>query len=352
MTITYNDHELEVTNEGLVPLAKLAKTMGYSGSQALKGIIKDDVEVSTQFNDRGMKTNYLSLDDFLSFAETHKMHLPRVKDFVEHVRSSEPLAVSQIVDVDDGATLFDFDGDIVRVVLEDGEPWFVLKDVCDVLGLTNPSMVRHNLDEADLSSTEVMYENRRSQWVTTVNESGLYDVILDSRKPQAKRFRRWVTSEVLPSIRKDGGYIQGQEDMTGEELMLKAMEFAKSRIERLEREAEQNRPKVEFAENVEATDSTITLTEMAQILNSSVCEASKFSLPRTLIEYGYLYRKPVNGIVLPIKKYVDQGLFEVKETGYWSNYTEEWVPSLQTRVTGKGQIYFVRKFNSGELEIV
>ncbi|OFN36573.1 hypothetical protein HMPREF2562_04535 [Corynebacterium sp. HMSC077G07] len=73
-----------------------------------------------------------------------------------------------------------------------------------------------------------------------MNESGLYDVILDSRKPQAKRFRRWVTSEVLPSIRKDGGYIQGQEDMTGEELMLKAMEFAKSRIERLEREAETN----------------------------------------------------------------------------------------------------------------
>lgn len=351
MTITYNDHELEVTNEGLVPLAKLAKTMGYSGSQALKGIIKDDVEVSTQFNDRGMKTNYLSLDDFLSFAETHKMHLPRVKDFVEHVRSSEPLAVSQIDDVDDGATLFDFDGDIVRVVLEDGEPWFVLKDVCDVLGL-RPDNVKPRLHKDDHCTTGVTDRLGRSQRVTTVNESGLYDVILDSRKPQAKRFRRWVTSEVLPSIRKDGGYIQGQEDMTGEELMLKAMEFAKSRIERLEREAEQNRPKVEFAENVEATDSTITLTEMAQILNSSVCEASKFSLPRTLIEHGYLYRKPVNGIVLPIKKYVDQGLFEVKEMCYWDSYQKALIPTLQTRVTGKGQIYFVRKFNSGELEIV
>nr|WP_141744773.1 BRO family protein [Corynebacterium sp. HMSC077G07] len=127
-----------------------------------------------------------------------------------------------------------------RVVLEDGEPWFVLKDVCEVLGLGNITWVSNRLNEDDLSTTKVTDRLGRSQRVTTVNESGLYDVILDSRKPQAKRFRRWVTSEVLPSIRKDGGYIQGQEDMTGEELMLKAMEFAKSRIERLEREAETN----------------------------------------------------------------------------------------------------------------
>ncbi|MEB2596596.1 MULTISPECIES: Bro-N domain-containing protein [Corynebacterium] len=126
-----------------------------------------------------------------------------------------------------------------RVVLEDGEPWFVLKDVCDVLGIRNPSDVKRNLNEPDKGLGSI-YTPGGKQQVTVVNESGLYDVILDSRKPQAKRFRRWVTSEVLPSIRKDGGYIQGQEDMTGEELMLKAMEFAKSRIERLEREAETN----------------------------------------------------------------------------------------------------------------
>ncbi|WP_246819326.1 BRO family protein [Corynebacterium sp. HMSC077G07] len=112
--------------------------------------------------------------------------------------------------------------------------------MCEVLGLGNITWVSNRLNEDDLSTTKVTDRLGRSQRVTTVNESGLYDVILDSRKPQAKRFRRWVTSEVLPSIRKDGGYIQGQEDMTGEELMLKAMEFAKSRIERLEREAETN----------------------------------------------------------------------------------------------------------------
>ena len=112
--------------------------------------------------------------------------------------------------------------------------------MCDVLELKLPHQVADRLHEDDRDTITVTDRLGRSQRVTTVNESGLYDVILDSRKPQAKRFRRWVTSEVLPSIRKDGGYIQGQEDMTGEELMLKAMEFAKSRIERLEREAEIN----------------------------------------------------------------------------------------------------------------
>lgn len=104
--------------------------------------------------------------------------------------------------------------------------------------MDSPHKVANRLHEDDRNSIPVTDRLGRSQRVTTVNESGLYDVILDSRKPQAKKFRRWITSEVLPSIRKDGGYIQGQEDMTGEELMLKAMEFAKSRIERLEREAE------------------------------------------------------------------------------------------------------------------
>lgn len=104
---------------------------------------------------------------------------------------------------------------------------------------TTTSNASRRLDSRD-KGVRTVHTLGGKQQVTTVNESGLYDVILDSRKPQAKRFRRWVTSEVLPSIRKDGGYIQGQEDMTGEELMLKAMEFAKSRIERLEREAEIN----------------------------------------------------------------------------------------------------------------
>lgn len=112
--------------------------------------------------------------------------------------------------------------------------------MCDVLEIANPRDSVSRLHKDDVGTTDTIDRLGRSQRVTTVNESGLYDVILDSRKPQAKRFRRWVTSEVLPSIRKDGGYIQGQEDMTGEELMLKAMEFAKSRIERLEREAEIN----------------------------------------------------------------------------------------------------------------
>ena len=116
-------------------------------------------------------------------------------------------------DVKNEVQLFSFEEHQVRTVTRDDEPWFVLGDVCKVLEIGNPSMVRERLasdNEVSLSTTEV--ENSRGQMRQSfiVNESGLYDVILDSRKPQAKRFRRWVTSEVLPSIRKHGGYLTEQ----------------------------------------------------------------------------------------------------------------------------------------------
>ena len=102
--------------------------------------------------------------------------------------------------------IFDFNGAQVRTVLIDGNPWWVAKDVCDVLEISNPSDVMTRLDEADLGTTEVRSggQNRK---MNMVNESGLYDLILDSRKPQAKAFRKWITAEVVPSIRKTGSYV-------------------------------------------------------------------------------------------------------------------------------------------------
>lgn len=116
--------------------------------------------------------------------------------------------------------------------LIDGQPWFVLGDLCRVLDIGNPSEVRRRLAEADLSSTEVRSGGQRRQ-VTVVNEPGLYDLILDSRKPGARRFRRWVTAEVLPALRRGELHaqqpVQQQRELSRKELIVLALEAEEAR---------------------------------------------------------------------------------------------------------------------------
>lgn len=119
--------------------------------------------------------------------------------------------------------IFKYENNDVRTVEMNDEPWFVLKDVCGVLGLSNHKVTAQRLDRDEVSQTYLTDSIGRKQETTVINESGLYSVILRSDKPEAKPFRKWVTSEVLPSIRKNGGYIAGQEQMTPEELMAKAL---------------------------------------------------------------------------------------------------------------------------------
>ena len=117
-----------------------------------------------------------------------------------------PPVESGPVDVGPGVDAFQFEGREVRTIMQDGEPWFVLADVCKVLEIGNTTMAKRRIDDADKGVNTIETPGGKQQ-VGVVNESGLYDVILDSRKPQAKAFRRWVTSEVLPSIRKHGAYM-------------------------------------------------------------------------------------------------------------------------------------------------
>ena len=141
-------------------------------------------------------------------------------------------------------TPFDFNGANVRTLTdEQGEPWFVLKDVCDVLEMTSPHKVAARLNSQDRNSIPVLANDGKRYQTTIVNESGLYDVILDSRKPQAREFRRWVTSEVIPSIRKTGAY--GAPVMTGKELMAAALIEAESTIKELEQKATEMAPKAQ-----------------------------------------------------------------------------------------------------------
>lgn len=128
---------------------------------------------------------------------------------------------------------FDFEGHVVRTVVQDDEPWFVLKDVCEVLEITQLATVKMRLDLEDLGSTKVLARDGKVRKHDTVNESGLYDVILDSRKPQAKAFRRWVTSDVLPSIRKHGVYVTEEVAAeTPDVLMARALLAAKDTLDK------------------------------------------------------------------------------------------------------------------------
>lgn len=249
---------------------------------------------------------------------------------------------------------FDFEGKQVRTVMIDNEPWFVLSDVCKVLEIKNASQAGKKLDPKDVCSTYTLTAGGR-QKVKAVNESGLYDVILDSRKPDAKKFRRWVTNEVLPSIRKHGVYMTEevrQEALVSPDFLreiAQTLEDEQRAREALEREKEENAPKVEFAENVEASSETITMTELAKLIDSVVGDMNVRKLSQILREEGYLYKRQINGVTLPKKEAVDKGLFKVKETGYWSNVQSEFIPTVQTRVTGKGQTYFLAKFLNGEV---
>lgn len=136
-----------------------------------------------------------------------------------------------------------FEGNEVRVVGTPEQPLFVLADVCKVLDIKNPSDVKRRLDEG-VHSIEVISDSvGRNRNTIVINEEGLYDVILDSRKPEAKRFRKWVTGEVLPSIRKDGGYMIALHDESPEEIMARGLLIAQSTIERFQHEKKVGRPK-------------------------------------------------------------------------------------------------------------
>lgn len=209
--------------------------------------------------------------------------------------------------------IFDYAGNQVRTIQKDGEPWFVLKDVCAVLKMRNSRMVADRLDddEKGVSQTDTL---GGAQEMTIINESGLYHVILRSDKPEAKPFRRWVTSEVLPSIRRTGGYIAGQEQMTPEELMAKALVVAQrtiadrdARISTLIVENQIMAPKAEYFD--ELVDRNL-LTNFRETAKQLGIPPKKFT--EQLLAHKYIYRDK-RGKLLPYEG-KNNGYFEVKET--------------------------------------
>lgn len=232
--------------------------------------------------------------------------------------------------------IFKYENNDVRTVEMNGEPWFVLKDVCGVLGLSNHKVTAQRLDRDEVSQTYLTDSIGRKQETTVINESGLYSVILRSDKPEAKPFRKWVTSEVLPSIRKNGGYISGQEQLSPEELMAKALLVAnKTLAEREARISEltvQNTimlPKAEYFDELVNRNTLTNFRETAKELG-----ISEKAFIRFLIDKKYIFRNQ-RGKLMPYADRSD-GWFEVKEC---YNEKTNW-SGIQTLVTPKGREAF------------
>lgn len=238
----------------------------------------------------------------------------------------------------------------IRTIQQNGEPWFVGKDVADILGYQNGSRdVNRHVDEDDRQNYQNgTFESNRG--LTIINESGLYSLILSSKMPKAKEFKRWVTSEVIPAIRKTGGYIAGSENMTDAEIMAKAVLVAQStirqrdqRIKELESDVAAAKPKVLFADAVSASDSTILIGDLAKLIKQNGHPIGQKRLFCWMREQGYLIKRQGADYNSPTQRAMEMGLFKIKETAI-SHSDGHVSVSKTTKVTGKGQQYFINKF--------
>lgn len=231
----------------------------------------------------------------------------------------------------------------IRTVEVDGKPYFVGKDVAEILGYSNPrDAINKRVDEKDKGVAKCDTLGG-AQDLTVINESGMYSLILSSKLPSAKRFKHWVTSEVLPSIHKSGGYIAGQEQMTDSELMAKALLVARKQIDERNAQIESMRPKAIFADAVSASDTTILIGELAKLLRQNGVDIGQNRLFSWLRENGYLIKRNGTDYNTPTQKSQELGILSVKETVI--NHSDGSMKITKTtKVTGKGQQYFINKF--------
>lgn len=244
--------------------------------------------------------------------------------------------------------IFNYSGNEVRTIQKDGEPWFVLRDVCTVLELGTPAKVAERLDE-DEKGVNQIHTPGGMQEMTIINESGLYNVILRSDKPEAKPFRKWVTAEVLPSIRKHGAYMTENtlENMIaspefGIKLLTALQEEREQRV-KLEAKVESDAPKVLFADAVNASHTTILVGELAKLLKQNGKDIGQNRLFAYLRDNGYLIKRSGRDYNMPTQRSMERGWFTIKE-----RTVQEPNGSISVKktplVTGKGQQYFINLF--------
>lgn len=246
---------------------------------------------------------------------------------------------------------FYFDNAALRTLTDEaGEPWFVAKDVCDILELNNITEALRPLDDdekTNFRNSEVAQNGGRAPII--ISEPGLYKLIMRSRKPEAKEFQRWVTHEVLPQIRRTGGYIHTTDTDSEEDILAKAVLVAQKTIEHKNRQiAEKDaqikvlEPKALFADAVAASDGTCLVGELAKMLRQNGLNIGQNRLFQLLRDDGFFGKSGSNRNV-PTQKAMDLGLFRIKETAV--THSDGHVTISRTpKVTGKGQRYFIARY--------
>ena len=240
----------------------------------------------------------------------------------------------------------------LRTLEIDGEPWFVGKDVAEALGHQNPQRaIRDHVDDEDKGVTEIVTPGGKQE-MPIINESGLYSLVLSSKLPTAKTFKRWITSEVIPSIRQHGGYLTPaklEEALLNPDTLINlatALKQEREKRQALEEQRKIDRPKILFADAVSASKNSILVGELAKLLKQNGIDIGPNRLFNWLRQNGFLISRRGADYNMPTQRAMEAGLFEIKETAV--THSDGHITVSKTpKVTGKVQQYFVTKFLKG-----
>lgn len=237
----------------------------------------------------------------------------------------------------------------IRTIAIEGEPWFVGKDVAERLGYKEPTKAaREKVDEEDRGVSKIDTPSG-VQEMTIINESGLYSLVLSSKLPRAKAFKRWVTSEVIPSIRKRGVYAtpQAAEQMLqNPDVMIRALQELKAERQKrqeLEQKRQEDAPKVIFADAVAASQTSILVGDLAKLICQNGVSIGQTRLFAWMRANGFLMNRAGLSYNMPTQRAMEAGLFEIKESTFV--HSDGRIGVVKTpKVTGKGQQYFINRF--------
>ena len=232
----------------------------------------------------------------------------------------------------------------IRTITDNDGIYFVGKDVAEILGYANTQKaIRDHVDEEDKLTERIVLSGQNRE-VVTINESGLYSLVLSSKLPSAKRFKRWVTSEVLPALRRQGGYMLTGANETPEQIMARALKIADEALKRKDALIEEMKPKALFADAVGASDNTCLVGELAKMLRQNGVDIGANRLFKRLRNEGFLGKYGSNYNV-PTQRSMELGLFRIKEATI--RHPDGHVTLRRTpKCTGKGQCYFMKRYAS------
>lgn len=237
--------------------------------------------------------------------------------------------------------VFNYEGQNVRTIVKNNEPWFVAKDICEILGLSNPT---ESLRALDLDEKSTLRISEGGPEVNIINEPGLYSLVIRSNKPEARQFKRWITHEVIPQIRQTGGYIPANEDDDEQTILAKALLIANKTIENKSKliaeqqyQLEQQKPLVMFAENCIASKDSLLVRETAKLASKNGLTIGEKKLYNWLREKGLILKCSTE----PSQYAMDLGLFQIKKILKQTPYGTDTYET--TMVTPKGQMYIIER---------